>query len=69
MHFSIVTTVTALAALASAIPRQQHYEVTKFAHPGALHSSEDIKRIKARVAAKDEPWYVHIVCGQRLFMC
>jgi hypothetical protein len=63
MHFTIFTTVTALAALASAIPHQQHYEVTKFAHPGALHSSRDIKRIKSRVAAKDEPWCVHIVCG------
>ncbi|KAH7090828.1 GPI anchored protein-like protein [Paraphoma chrysanthemicola] len=56
MHFTILATVTALAAVASAIPRQQHFEVKKFAHPGALHSSDDIKRIKARVAAKDEPW-------------
>ncbi|KAF1924239.1 chondroitin AC/alginate lyase [Didymella exigua CBS 183.55] len=56
MHFTILTTVTALTALANAIPFEQHYEVSKFAHPGALHSSKDIERIKARVAAKDEPW-------------
>ncbi|KAF2024406.1 chondroitin AC/alginate lyase [Setomelanomma holmii] len=28
-----------------------------FNHPGTLHSSEDIKRIKSHVAAQDEPWY------------
>ena len=65
MHSTIFTTMTVLTALASAIPRQQYYEVTKFAHPGALHSSEDIKRITARVAAKDEPWCVHVVCERR----
>jgi hypothetical protein len=57
MHISTLTAFTGLAVLASAIPRQQHNEVTKFVHPGALHTFKDIKRIKAHVAAKDEPWY------------
>jgi hypothetical protein len=57
MYISILTALTGLAALASAIPRQQLNEVAKFDHPGALHTSEDIKRIKLHVAAKDEPWY------------
>ena len=61
MRFTIFTVVTAFTALADAVPRRQHYEVSEFAHPGALHSSEDIKRVKARVAAKDEPWCVTIV--------
>jgi hypothetical protein len=56
MHFNIFTTLIALSALANATPRQQHYEVKQFTHPGALHSSEDIKRIKSRVAAGNEPW-------------
>lgn len=65
MHFAILTTVTAVTVLAHAIPNQQHFEVTNFAHPGALHSAEDIQRVKARVAAKDEPWCVYVVCGRR----
>lgn len=69
MRFTIFATVATLAALTSAISRQQQYEVTKFAHPGALHSSEDIERIKSHVAAEDEPWCVHIVCGRRRVMC
>jgi hypothetical protein len=60
MHISILSSLTALAAVVSAIPRHQQYEVTRFNHPGALHSTEDIKRIKARVAAKDEPWCVEL---------
>lgn len=59
MHFSIPATLFALTALAGAIPRQQHHGVSSFAHPGALHSSKDIERIRARVAAKDEPWCAH----------
>jgi hypothetical protein len=32
-------------------------ESSVFAHPGALHSEQDIRRVKLNVLAKRQPWY------------
>lgn len=43
-----------------AVPQQEERNDNRpqpFAHPGALHSARDFKRIKRHVEAKEQPWY------------